>query len=290
MAGTVGFVGLGTMGAYMAANLMSGGVDLAVFSRRPEQARDWAGRGAKVAGTLAELAGITDLIVTCVTDHPALESVLDGLLADGWAGGLLVDCSTIAPDQARASAARVSAAGGSMVDAPVTGGDVGARDGTLTIMCGGSEADVERARPVLALMGKRIEYMGPLGAGQVTKACNQIMVTINLMGALEASALARSGGVDPARMREVLLSGSGASVALDRVLPRRFADGPPSFRLELMLKDISLATATARAAGVVHPGAQTVAMLLQAAVNRGLGGQDFAALGALYDALNPPAK
>jgi len=289
MAERVGFVGLGTMGAPMAGHLLAGGVDLAVFCRRPEQARDWAARGATVAPTLAELAGIADLVVTCVTDHAALEEVLDGLLENGWPGGLLVDCSTISPDQVRASAARLAAAGASMVDAPVTGGEVGAQKAALTIMCGGTEADVARARPVLALMGRLIEHMGPLGAGQVTKACNQIMVTINLIGAIEASALARAGGVDPARMREVLLSGSGASVALERVLPRRHADGPPGFRLELMHKDIGLAASTARAAGLVNPGTQTAAMMLQAAMNRNLGKLDFAALGALYDALDPPA-
>lgn len=286
----VGFIGLGGMGRPMAQRLLAAGVPLAVHARRPDVARGLAEAGAKVAASPAALAAMAGLVFTCLPDHAALDEVLfgdQGLAAQDWPGGLLVDCSTIAPDDARRVASQLAARGADFLDAPVSGGRKGAVDGSLTAMVGGSEADLARARRVLAHMAARIVHMGPTGAGQVTKACNQIMVAVNLMGAFEAMALARAGGVDVNLMREVVLSGTGRSTALEAIVPRYLAgDGAVGFRLALMLKDIGIAADAGHAAGQVQPGTAAVRKLLADAVGNGFGDRDLSALGHFLDGLN----
>jgi 3-hydroxyisobutyrate dehydrogenase-like beta-hydroxyacid dehydrogenase len=285
----VGFIGLGVMGAPMARNLLAGGHALVVTTSSAEKAESFRKLGATVVDTPADVAHVSGLIFTCVPDHDALASTVTGgkgICAGGWSG-LLVDCSTIAPFEARAIASHVEAAGGRFVDAPVSGGKKGAEDGTLTIMCGGDTADIDRATPAMRSMGKTIRHVGPAGAGQTVKACNQMMVAINLVGACEAIALSRANGVDPRIMREIVLTGTGRSGVLE-TNALRYLNGQtaPGFRIDLMKKDIGIAAAVGRWSGTAQPATSLVLELLQMASNTGLGELDTAALGQLYDTLN----
>ena len=290
---SIGFLGLGGMGRPMAECLLRAGLPLAIRSGNPETAREFAAMGAQVVPTPAALAEAAGLVFSCLPDHGVLDALVfgpDGLAAQDWPGGLLVDCSTIAPQEAQDMARRLAGRGAAFLDAPVSGGRKGAAEGTLTAMVGGAEADLARARPALGAMAARIFHIGPVGAGQTTKACNQIMVAVNLMGAFEAIGLARAGGVDVARMREVVLTGTGRSAALEAIVPR-YLEGAEAvgFRLEQMLKDIAIATDAGRAAGQHQPGAEAVREMLAGAAAAGLGARDLAALGLRYDALNGDA-
>ena len=176
----VGFAGMGTMGAAMAANLVKAGFPLTVWNRTVGRAEPLRSAGAAVAATPRELAAATDVVVCCLSDTPDVEAVLfgpDGLVAGGRMGSLVIDCSTISPSATRGFAARLAEQGIGFVDAPVSGGSEGAQKGTLTIMVGGEEAAVERARPMLAAMGSTITHMGPVGSGQATKAVNQVIIS-----------------------------------------------------------------------------------------------------------------
>lgn len=290
MADPIGFIGLGVMGAGMARNIMKAGFPLVVTTSSREKAEAFRGEGARVVETPAEVAAAAAIVVTCVPDAAALEGVVGGeagLASAAWTDGLLVDCSTIAPFEARAVAERVAAAGARMIDAPVSGGAKGANEGTLTIMVGGEEADVARARPVFDAMGKNIHHVGPFGAGQTIKACNQLMVAVNLMGACEAIALARSGGVDPDVMREVLSTGAARSGVLE-MHAKRYIDNAldGGFRAELMRKDLGIAAAVGAHEHRAQPATTLAHQLMTAACNAGFARKDSAALGLLYDLLN----
>jgi len=290
MSETVGFIGLGVMGAPMTLNLLKGGLDVVVTTSSSEKAETFRAAGARVVSSAAEVAQAAKLIFTCVPDFAALRTAVsaeNGIASADWSGGLLVDCSTIAPFEARAIAELVAASGASFVDAPISGGKRGAEDGTLTIMCGGAEEDIARATFAMQAMGKTIRHVGPLGAGQTVKACNQLMVAINLMGACEAIGIARANGVDPRVMREVVLTGTGRSGVLE-TNALRYLDGQtaPGFRIDLMKKDIGIANAVGTQSNIVQPATSLALQLLQAASNSGLGGLDTAALGLLYERLN----
>ncbi len=290
MTDAVGFIGLGTMGAGMARNILGAGHRLIVTTSSRPKADTFAALGAHIAATPAEVARQAQIIVTCVPDAAALVAIVsgaDGVAAAGWAGGLLIDCSTIAPFQAQDVADTLAGAGAAMIDAPVSGGKKGADEGTLTIMCGGEAAAFGRARPVLDAMGKTVHHVGPLGAGQALKACNQLMVAVNLMGACEAVAIARGAGVDPKTMREVLMSGAARSGVLE-MHALRYLDGAldGGFRGALMKKDLGIAVAVGEAQSRVQPATTLAHQMMLGACNAGLGAKDSAALGLFYDILN----
>lgn len=290
MTDPIGFIGLGVMGAGMARNILKAGLPLVVTTSSQEKADAFRDEGARVVASPREVAAAAPIVVTCVPDADAMARVIgadDGLAAAPWPDGLLVDCSTIAPFEAQALAERLAPSGARMVDAPVSGGAKGASEGTLTIMVGGEEADVARARPVFEAMGKNIHHVGPFGAGQAIKACNQLMVAVNLMGACEAVAIARSAGVDPHLMREVLSSGAARSGVLE-MHAKRYIDNAldGGFRAELMRKDLGIAAAVGAHERRAQPATTLAHQLMTAACNAGFAKKDSAALGLLYDLMN----
>lgn len=289
MTETIGFIGLGVMGAGMAANILKAGFGLVLTTSDPAKADRFRAMGATVVDDARAVAEAAPVVVTCVPDAAALSAVVAGDrgLAAHWAGGLLIDCSTIAPFESRALAGTLADSGASMVDAPVSGGAKGAKEGTLTIMAGGAEDDIARARPVLEAMGGNIHHVGPPGAGQALKACNQLMVAVNMMGAFEAVAIARSAGVDPHLMREVLSTGAARSGALEMHAKRyidKALDG--GFRAELMRKDLGIAAAVGAQEHRALPATTLAHQLMTAACNAGFGSKDSAAMGLFYDLMN----
>ncbi len=214
----VGFVGLGIMGMPMARNLMLAGYELIVFNRSLGKAGELAQEGAKVAGSLGEVAEESDVVITMLPGPPEVETVVagvDGLLQRAREGMLLVDMSTSSPVLARELAQAARGLGVGMLDAPVSGGDVGAIEGTLSIMVGGAEEDFERARPLFEAMGKTVNHVGGTGAGQITKAANQIVVALVMEAVSEALVLGSKAGVAPEKIIEVLSGGLAASRVLE---------------------------------------------------------------------------
>jgi 3-hydroxyisobutyrate dehydrogenase len=255
---TIGFIGLGIMGAPMAARLLKAGHALAVYNRTATKAAPFEALGARVAASPAEAARGADLVLSIVTDSPDAEAVLlgpEGAVEGAAPGTLFVDMSTIAPQAARRIAGALAGRGMRFLDAPVTGGDVGAREGTLSILVGGAATDLEEARPVLEALGKRITACGPSGAGQTVKACNQILCALNLVGLTEALHLAAASGVDAGVVLSALAPGAGGSWALSNLGPRIAAgDFSPGFMVNLMQKDLRIVEALAADAGLPLEG------------------------------------
>jgi 3-hydroxyisobutyrate dehydrogenase-like beta-hydroxyacid dehydrogenase len=281
----------------MAANLARAGFELTVWNRTKAKADQFQTQhGATVAGTPAEAAAEAEVAITMVVDGPQVEQVLlgDEGVAQGARGGLLcIDCSTIGPAATRAIGEVLSSRGLALVDAPVTGSAPRAEDGTLTIMVGGSDADVERGRPVLEAMGKLIVHAGPLGHGQMVKLLNNAVAATNAATIAQALIVAARTGVDLPALIEVMGNGAAASTMLDlKAEPMTnhdyttlFEIGPsgreevrPFFRTDHMLKDVRLCLEEAQAAGVPFPFAALSRDLLAAASGRGLGEADFSAL------------
>jgi len=276
----VGFVGLGSMGRPMARSLVRAGWRVVVWNRSPSAAAELAEAeaGATVARNPAELARATPVVLTMLPDLPQVEEVLsgqDGLLAGMRQGSVLVVMGTVSPVGVRELGERLGRAGMSVVDAPVSGGDVGAEQGTLSIMAGGRPEDVARVRPLLAAMGTTIEHLGPLGAGELAKACNQIVVAATLTALSEALVLARRGGLDPRRVLGVLAGGLAGSRVLelkgDKLLARDFRRGGAA---AFQHKDLGFALAAARAEGVALPLTALVDQLFGAACWNGFGDDD----------------
>lgn len=278
----VGFCGMGTMGAAMAANVARAGFPLTVWNRTPGRAGLPVSLGAVEAATPRELAAVSDIVVVCVSDSPDVEQVLvgpDGVVEGAPAGGLVIDCSTISPAVTRDLAARLATHGVAMVDAPVSGGSEGAQKGTLTIMVGGDAADVERARPVLASMGANITHMGPIGAGQATKAVNQVILCGNYLGVAEGIVLAIKAGLDPEQVVGALSGGAARSWVLENRSGRMIADDYPlGFRIALHLKDLGIALDLAREVGASLPVAALASQIEAGLVAKGHGDDDNAAL------------
>ena len=275
----VGFIGLGVMGRPMALHLQRAGHELFVWARRPESA---AGLPAQVCATPAALGAACEVVFTMITSSADVEGVAlgpDGLIEGMAPEAVLVDCSTIAPDAARRIASRLGAKGIAMLDAPVSGGVQGAIDATLAIMVGGEANVLERVRPLLDCLGKRIVHIGPNGAGQVAKACNQMIMVAAIEAVAEALRLATASGVDPARVRQALAGGSAASRVLDvmggRMVNRDFAAG---IEARLHHKDFGLVREAARAAGVPVPLTAVVEQQLNALMAQGWGREDTASL------------
>jgi 3-hydroxyisobutyrate dehydrogenase-like beta-hydroxyacid dehydrogenase len=275
----VAFIGLGIMGSRQAANLVKAGHELHVFNRTRETAESWAQEhGATVAGSPREAAIDADAVITMVVDGAQVEEMLLG--DHGAPGGtLFVDCTTIAPADARRIGGTLTEQGHGFVDAPVTGSAPKAQDGTLTIMCGGSDADMERARPLLEAMGEKIVHAGEVGQGQAVKVISNSVSAINCAALAQALVVGRRADVDLEALLEVMAGGSANSTMLQlKGKPMLEHDFSPLFKLEHMLKDVGLCLDEARANGAPFPFAALARELYSAGVGRGLGEQDFAAV------------
>jgi 2-hydroxy-3-oxopropionate reductase len=290
MTDTIGFIGLGIMGRPMALNLIKAGYRLAVHARRPTSMQPLLEAGAEGCSSPAEVARRSAILFTMVSDTPDVEHVIlgeQGVIEAVQAGAVVVDMSTISPSVTRALAARLHAAGAEMLDAPVSGGDLGAAAGTLSIMIGGPEAAVARVRPLFEVMGTNIVHVGEHGAGQVCKACNQVLVAQTIAGVAEALLLAKASGVDPAKVREALLGGFANSRVLE-VHGRRMLEGDyaPGFKTALHQKDMRIVLETAHELRLALPGAAQVAQWLNALVGQGLGELDSAAIHQIQAQMN----
>jgi 3-hydroxyisobutyrate dehydrogenase len=261
----IGFVGLGTMGASMAANLLRAGAQLTVWNRTPGKAAALRAMGAEEAASPGDVAARSDIAVVCVSDTPDVEAVLfgaEGIAGGARAGSLVIDCSTISPAATRDFGRRLARRGVGMVDAPVSGGSEGARLGTLTMFVGGAEPDVTRARPALEAMGKTITHLGQLGSGQAAKAVNQVIISGTYLGVAEGIVLGIRAGLDPQRLVEALSGGAAQSWVMANRSGRMIDDEYPlGFRLALHRKDLGIALEMAGESGVMLPAAMLVAAL-----------------------------
>jgi 3-hydroxyisobutyrate dehydrogenase len=286
----IGFVGMGTMGAAMAANLRRAGFEVTVWNRTPGRASALVELGAREAGTPAAAAAAADVVVVCVSDTPDVEAVLFGPdgVADGIpAGGLVIDCSTIAPEATRGYAARLRDRGVGFVDAPVSGGSEGAVHATLTIFVGGDQEDVDRAMPVLEAMGRTITHFGPAGSGQAVKAVNQVVIAGTYLGVAEGIVLALKAGLDPSVVSAALGGGAARSWVLENRSGRMIDNEYPlGFRTSLHLKDLAIALELARSVGATLPVAGLAAQLEAGLVARGHGDEDMSNLARAIRALS----
>jgi len=278
----VGFIGLGTMGLPMAGHLAAAGHRLHLVRHRKAIPQDLLQGGAQEHSTAREVAAATEVIVLMLPDTPDVEAVLfgkDGVAAGLSEGKLVIDMSSISPTATRDFAARIAKLGADYLDAPVSGGEVGAKAATLSIMVGGNEAVFERAKPLFEKMGKSITLVGQVGDGQVCKVANQIVVALNIEAVAEALLLASAAGADPARVRQALLGGFAASRVLEvhgeRMIKRTFN---PGFRINLHRKDLRLAQEAGKALGVELPNTTNAAALMDEMLAAGEGDRDHSAL------------
>jgi 2-hydroxy-3-oxopropionate reductase len=283
----IGFIGLGVMGKPMAKHLIAAGHRLVVHNRSRPAVDELVAAGATAAGSPAEVARASTVIITMLPDTVDVDKVLtgpDGVLSGLQKGAIVVDMSSISPVATERLAALVADKGGSMLDAPVSGGEIGAINAALSIMVGGDEAAFNRVRPVLEKMGnpEKIIHIGRSGAGQICKVCNQVAIGGALAGVSEAFALAKKAGVDAARVRQALLGGFAASRVLEVHGERMLTDNyKPGFRARLYQKDMRLANEAASANGVSMPANAVVAQLLNALIASGGADLDYAALGTV---------
>lgn len=279
----IGFIGLGVMGRPMAHNLVRAGFDVTVHTRDEQVLDAFRSDGVRVGADPADVARQSTIVITMVSDGAAVTEVLTadarGVLAGIRPGSLIVDMSTIDPTTARDLARRAAERGVSMLDAPVSGGDVGAREATLSIMVGGEADDVERARPVLEALGKVITHVGPAGSGQVVKACNQIVVAITYAAVSEALVLASEAGVERSRTLDVLSGGLAANRIME-VRRRNLLehDFTPGFRIDLHHKDLAIALDAGDDANVPLPLTAAVQQMFVELRGAGHGDLDHSAL------------
>ena len=278
----VGFIGMGTMGAPMAKNILNAGYPVTVHNRNRDREIPVADAGANRAASPAEVARAADLIITCVSDTPDVEAVItgpEGIIEGIAPGALVVDMSTISPTVTRSLAKILSDQGAGLIDAPVSGGSEGAVAGTLSIMVGGSAADVDRARPVLQAMGKTIIHVGEVGAGQLTKAINQIIVAGTYWSVAEGMALGLKAGLDMDKVVEAVGGGAAGSWGLTHRSGNMIRnDYPLGFRVRLHRKDLVIALEVARELGVPLPVAAFVEQAESGLIGRGRGDEDVSAM------------
>lgn len=278
----IAFIGMGIMGKPMAINLKKAGHTVYVHGRRPESMTPSLEAGCAACASIAEAAAQADIIIVMVSDTPDVEQVLfddSGVIHGARPGSVVVDMSTISPTATRHMANRLRARGIEMLDAPVSGGEVGAINATLSIMVGGKPEVFARVKPVLEAMGKNIVLVGGNGAGQVAKACNQIVVAVTIEGVAEALTFARKNGVDPAKVRDALMGGFAGSRILE-VHGKRMLDNDytPGFKTKLHQKDINIVMQTAKELGLSLPGAALVMQHLNALMGTGGAELDSAAV------------
>lgn len=283
----IGFIGLGLMGKPMALNLLKAGFPLTVFNRSQPALDVLAAAGATLAESPMQVAQRSEVVITCVSDSPDVEAVVlgeTGVVAGVRPGMLFIDHSTIAPAVSRKLYDILKANGVDALDAPVSGGDIGAQQGTLSMMVGGDAAAFHRALPILQAMGQNIVHVGAAGAGQVTKACNQIVVAMTVQAVAEALTLAQKSGVDPAKVRSALLGGFAQSRVLEvhgqRMIDRDFQ---PGFKLNLFRKDMNIVTQTARELRLPLLGAAQAAELMNALLAQGDENLDYTAIITLIE-------
>ena len=279
---SIGWVGLGIMGRPMALNLLRAGHPVKAYARRPEQLAPLIKAGATTGGSPAEVSANTDLTFIMVADTPDMVEVVtgeSGVDKGARPGHVVIDMSTVSPNETRAVARRLQTKGIVMLDAPVSGGQAGAIDGTLSIMVGGPEETFKRVRPVLNALGRQVNRIGDAGAGQVAKACNQLLVAQTMAAVAEAFLLAESSGVSRDRVRDALLGGFAYSRILEIHGKRMLTeDYEPGFKAELHLKDLRIVDQEARETGLSLSGAKDALHLMEQLVARGDGGLDSSAL------------
>jgi len=285
----VGYIGLGIMGAAMARNLMKAGHELVVHNRSQGIVEELADEGATPASSPREVAEQVEFVFTNLPDSPDVELVVlgeNGVIEGAHEGLIYVDNSTIKPETARTIAERLAAVGVMALDAPVSGGDVGARDGTLTIMVGGPQEAFDKALPLFEAMGKAYVLVGDSGAGQIAKACNQIIAAAQMVALSEALITAQKAGVDPSRVVEAIKGGAAQMWAMDVKTPRLFAGNRgPGFKAYMQHKDLGIVMDTARTYGIPLPMTANNLQLYTAMLEQGNGEQDNSAVISVYEAL-----
>jgi 2-hydroxy-3-oxopropionate reductase len=287
MAENIGFIGLGVMGKPMAKHLLAAGHRLTVHNRSRGAVDELVAAGATAAASPAEVARASTIVITMLPDTPDVERVLtgaDGVLSGLQKGAIVIDMSSISPVVTERLATLVAEKGGSMLDAPVSGGEIGAINAALSIMVGGDEAAFARVKPILGAMGnaEKIIHIGRSGAGQICKICNQVAIGGALAGVSEAFALAKKAGVDAARVRQALLGGFAASRVLEVHGERMLVDNyKPGFRARLYQKDLRIANEAAAANSVAMPATAIVTQLVNALIASGGADQDYSAIGTV---------
>jgi len=286
----VGYIGLGIMGRPMALNLLKAGYPVAVYARRPEAMVPLTEAGAVACASPRAVAEQADVIFTNVSDTPDVEAVVlgpNGIVQGAQPGAVVVDHSTISPSATRRIAEALGERGVGMLDAPVSGGQQGAIDGTLSVMVGGPEALFRRVLPLLEVVGRNIVHVGDHGAGQVAKACNQVVIAQTIAAVAEGLLLATAAGVDPAKVRKALLGGFAQSRVLEvhgqRMLDRNYT---PGFTSRLHQKDMRIVLETAHELGLPLPGASTVAQYLNALVGSGDTEVDSSAIATVLERIS----
>jgi 3-hydroxyisobutyrate dehydrogenase-like beta-hydroxyacid dehydrogenase len=278
----IGVIGLGAMGAPIARNLLKRGHTVSVFARRPEAMAPLVDAGAHSAASPADVAERSDIIITVVFDSQAVEDVTlgsRGIVEAARPGAVVVDHTTIHPNAARRIAAALGKEGIEMLDAPVSGGAASAEAGELTVMAGGAAAALQRSRPIIECYAATITHIGPSGAGQVAKACNQICTIVNMLGAAEALLMAERSGIDPAIVKDVMMKGFAASRMLDLQGPKMIArDFSGKVQSRLHHKDIQIVLEMARDLGLRVPASSAAAQVLAMLQDRGGGSRDSAAI------------
>jgi 2-hydroxy-3-oxopropionate reductase len=286
---TVGYIGLGLMGKSIARNIHKAGFPLVVHNRSHAAMDELVAEGARPAGSPAEVAAQVDVVFTNLPDTPDVQKVVlgeQGILAGARAGLIYVDNSTIKPAAARSLAVQLAEHGVLSLDAPVSGGDIGARNGTLAIMVGGPAEALEKVRPVFQAMGKTITHVGEAGAGQVAKAANQIMVAAQMVAMGELLIFSQKAGVDPQKVIEAIKGGAAQCWTLDVKPPRLFAGNrTPGFKAHMQAKDLNIILETAREYGIPLPSAAVDAQLYNAMLQNGMGELDNSAVIGMIEAL-----
>lgn len=285
----VGYIGLGLMGKSIARNIMKAGFPIVVHNRSRGAVDELVGEGATAASSPVEVARQVDVVFTNLPDSPDVEQVVlgkEGILEGAHEGLVYVDNSTIKPETARAVAERLAEKGVMALDAPVSGGDIGARNGTLTIMVGGDEAALQKVMPVFEAMGKKITHIGEAGSGQIAKAANQIMVAAQMVAMGELLIFAQKAGADPRKVVEAIKGGAAQCWSLDVKPPRLFSGNrQPGFKARMQAKDLNIVMESARVFGVPLPSAAIHTQLFNAMVQRGLGDLDNSAVVAMIEML-----
>jgi 2-hydroxy-3-oxopropionate reductase len=285
----VGFVGLGLMGKPMAGHILKAGYPLTVHNRSRAAVDELVAQGAQAADSPREVAANSDVVITMLPDSPDVEAVIsgpDGLLAGARHGLIHIDMSTISATATRRIAELEAEHGVVHIDAPVSGGDIGAKNATLTIMAGGDEYSVLAIEPIFKVLGKRITHIGPTGCGQVAKACNQIMVAAQMVALGELLIMAQKAGADPEKVVEAIKGGAAQCWTLDNKPQRLFAGNrAPGFKASMQYKDLNIVMEMARTYGVPLPGTAANTQVFSAMIASGLGDQDNSAVISVIEQL-----